>query len=158
MKNPLSPLSTRFRRLFARAADDAGWTFIEIIVVLAIILILSGTVGIMAFRFIGQAKVTSAKNQIQNYSLALNSYALDNNGYPSPEQGLGALYAKPSGEPEAKNWRGPYVEKVPDADPWGNAYQYQVPGPDGLPFGLVSLGADGAEGGEGDNADITSWE
>jgi len=138
--------------------SDEGWTFIEVIVVLAIILILSGSIGIIAFRYISQAQVASAKNQIQLYSLALNSYALDNKVYPSSSQNLEALWTKPSGSPEASNWCGPYVEKRPSFDPWGNPYEYQVPGPHGLPFALLSLGADGCEGGEGEAADISSWE
>jgi len=155
-------LARQLRRLFQGgrrfAQDEEGWTFIEIIVVLAIILILAGTVGIMAFRYIAQANVASAKSQVQTYALALNSYAMDNNAYPSQEQSLEALWTKPAGEPAPKNWRGPYVEKEPTKDAWGNAFEYQIPGPNGLPFGLTSLGADGAAGGEGDNADINSWQ
>ena len=139
-------------------ARNQSTTFIEVIVVLAIILILAGTVGIMAFKYIGTANVASARNQIQTYALALNAYALDNNNYPTPAQGLDALWTEPSSEPAPKHWKGPYVEKKPTNDAWGNPFNYQVPGPNKLPFGLSSLGADGQAGGEGDNADLNSWE
>jgi general secretion pathway protein G len=158
MNRNIRRLLRRARRLTEPAKNDEGWTFIEIIVVLAIILILSGTVGFATFRFTGQARVSSAKDQIQNLALALNSYALDTGSVPSPDQGFSALWNKPSGDPESKNWRGPYLEKAPGTDPWGNDFRYQVPGPNGLPFGILCLGADGSEGGEGDNADIASWQ
>lgn len=158
MKQPIAKLASFLKSLGRGLRREDGWTFIEVIVVLAIILILSGTVGILAFRYIGQANVANAKSQLQTYSLALNAYAMDNSAYPSQSQGLDALWTKPSGDPVPANWRGPYLEKKPVNDPWGTPYQYQVPGPSGLPFGVVSLGADRQAGGEGDNADLNSWE
>ena len=136
---------------------EEGWTFIETIIVLAIVLTLSTTVGFMGYRYIGKAKTAAARNQIEAVNLALNGYLFDCGRYPSQEQGLSALYKKPSSSPVPDNWAGPYIEKQIENDPWGNAYTYTVPGPDGLPFGVVSYGADGSEGGEGDDADVSSW-
>ncbi len=126
--------------------------------VIAIVLILMSAVGFAAFRFIGKAKVVSAKSQIEALSLSLNAYSMDCRQYPTAEQGLDALWTKPSVDPVPAGWAGPYTEKKVTADPWGKAYEYTVPGPNGLPFGIRSLGADGVEGGEGDNKDIVSWE
>jgi len=149
---------SKVRNAKRKSDPEAGWTFIEIIVVLAIILILTATVGVLAFQYIGQANTAAAKTQIQTFSMALNSYMYTNGKFPSQEQGLKALWQKPNGEPVPNNWTGPYLEKEPGNDPWGHPYQYKVPGPNGLPFGVFSYGADGVEGGEADNADITSWQ
>lgn len=130
----------------------------EVLIVIAIILILTSAVGFMAFRYIDKARQVTAKSQIETLSLALNAYAADCKQYPSKEQGLDALWIKPVLEPLPTGWNGPYVNKKITADPWGTQYEYAVPGPNGLPFGLRSFGADGKEGGEGNNKDITSWE
>ncbi len=126
--------------------------------VIAIILILMSAVGFMAFRFIGKAKVVSAKSQIEAFSLSLNAYSIDCKQYPTAEQGLESLWTKPSIEPSPAGWAGPYVNKKIGTDPWGTPYEYKVPGPNGLPFSIRSFGADGREGGEGDDKDIVSWE
>jgi general secretion pathway protein G len=130
----------------------------EVLIVIAIILILTSAVGFMAFRYIDKARQVSTKSQLETLSLALNAYALDCKQYPSKEQGLDALWVKPTIEPMPAGWSGPYVNKKITADPWGHVYEYIVPGPNGLPFGISSLGADGKEGGEGNDKDITSWE
>jgi general secretion pathway protein G len=135
---------------------QAGWTFIETIIVIAIVLILTSSVGFMAFRYIDKAKSVTAKNEIENYSLALSTYFLDCKQFPMEDQGLISLWEKPSLDSEG--WAGPYLTKKPGVDPWGNDYEYTVPGPFGLPFGIRSFGADKMEGGEGDNADLSSWE
>ena len=137
---------------------EAGWTFIETLIVIGIILILSGTVGVMAFRFFDKAKEASARTQIENLTLALSSYLFDCRQYPSQQQGLEALWQKPVLEPVPARWDGPYVDKPIKADPWGQPYEYSAPGPNGLPFGIRSFGADGQEGGEGAERDIVSWE
>jgi general secretion pathway protein G len=126
--------------------------------VIAIILILMSAVGFMAFRWVDRAKVVTAKSQIETLSLALNAYALDCKQFPSQEQGLDSLFTKPSLEPVPAGWAGPYVEKKVTTDPWGHPYEYTVPGPSGLPFGIRTLGADSKEGGEGNDKDISSWE
>jgi len=138
--------------------SEQGWTFVETIIVIAIILILTGTVGFIAFRYIDSAKQVAARTQIETFSVALSSYLFDNGGYPTQEQGLSALWQKPNTAPIPSNWRGPYIEKPVPNDPWGHPYQYIVPGPSGLPFGVSSLGSDGLEGGEGNAKDITSWD
>ncbi len=138
--------------------NQDGWTFIETIIVIAIIMILTSTVGFMAFRYIDKAKTATARTQIETLALSLNAYYFDTKNFPSESQGLDALWKKPGGTPSADGWDGPYLEKEIHDDPWGNEYLYTVPGPNGLPFGISSLGADGVQGGEGSNADINSWE
>ncbi len=130
----------------------------EVLIVIAIILILTSAVGFMAFRYIDKARQVTAKNQIETLSLALDAYALDCKQYPTAEQGLDSLWAKPVTEPVPSGWNGPYVNKKISADPWGHPYEYTVPGPNGLPFGIRCLGGDGKEGGEGNDKDISSWE
>ncbi len=136
---------------------EEGWTFIETIIVLAIVLTLSTTVGFMGYRYIGKAKTAAARNQIEAVNLALNAYLFDCGRYPTADQGLEALYAKPSSSPIPDGWAGPYMEKKVVNDPWGSPYIYIVPGPDGLPYGISSYGSDGAEGGDGEDRDISSW-
>ncbi|MCH2097297.1 MAG: type II secretion system major pseudopilin GspG [Pseudomonadales bacterium] len=98
-----------------------------------------------------QAQVTAARSDIAAIGNALDLYRLDNNTYPSTEQGLEALIEKPSGFPEPRNWRSPYLRKKLPEDPWGNPYQYLSTD---RGFELFSYGADGQEGGEGTSADI----
>ena len=137
---------------------EAGFTFVETLVVILIILILSSAVGFTAFRYIDRAKIAAARNQIESYSLALNGYLFDCKNYPSEEQGLNALWEKPILAPVPSGWDGPYVNKNISDDPWGTPYKYKVPGVNGLPFGITSYGADGREGGESKDEDINSWE
>lgn len=141
-----------------RDESEDGWTFIETIIVMFIILILSSSVGFMGIRYLEKAKTTTAKSQIESFSLALDAYYLDNGNYPSESQGLEALWTSPGEEPVPEHWDGPYLTKPLPKDPWGNDYEYIVPGQGGLPFGIRSLGKDGGEGGEGNDADIVSWE
>jgi general secretion pathway protein G len=133
--------------------NTRGFTLIELLVVIAVIAVLAGLVGPMVFRNVGDAKVTAAKAQLELFGLALDQYRLDNDYYPSTAQGLEALRAAPPGEPAARNWRGPYLKKPAPLDPWGRAYLYRS---DGSPYELFSLGRDGKEGGEGEDADIRS--
>ena len=130
----------------------------EVLIVIAIVLILTSAVGFMAFRYVDKARQVTARSQIETLSLAVNAYALDCKQYPSRDQGLEALWVKPVLEPMPAGWTGPYVNKKIAADPWGHPYEYLVPGPNGLPFGIRSLGADSAAGGEGNDRDISSWE
>jgi len=101
------------------------------------------------------ARVTAARTDIANISQALKLYRLDNQRYPTAEQGLQALIAKPTAAPAPGNWR-PYLEKLPN-DPWGHPYQYLNPGIKGE-VDVMSFGADGQAGGEGKDADIGSWQ
>ena len=140
-----------------RRDAEAGWTFVETLIVVGIILVLSSSVGFAAFRYLDQAKQATARNQVEVFSVAITSYFLDTASYPTPEQGLEALWQKPTIEPVPANWSGPYLTKPVPEDPWGRPYDYLVPDPNGLPFGIRSLGADQTEGGEGNDADVTSW-
>jgi general secretion pathway protein G len=127
-------------------------------VVIAIIATLAAVVAPSIFRNVGDAKVSAAKSQIELLSLALNSYRLDNDVFPTSEQGLAALRTVPvTGEPP-RNWKGPYLSRVLPDDPWGRPYVYVSPGrANPQSFDLYSLGRDGREGGSGEDADITSW-
>lgn len=135
-----------------------GWTFMETLIVMAIVLILTASVGFSAIKQLDKARIVTVKSQLESFSLALDSYYMDNGFYPSVEQGLNALWQKPESSPEANNWNGPYISKPVAKDPWGNDYIYIVPGTNGLPYGIASYGKDGTEGGEGNDQDITTWE
>ena len=134
---------------------QAGFTLIEIMVVVAIIAILGATVVPLIMDRPNEARVVRAKNDIGNYSAALGLYKLDNFNYPSTDQGLESLVEPPTGDPEPANWKtGGYVQKL-NKDPWGRDYLYI--NEDGR-FEIISLGNDGVEGGEGFDADISSLD
>lgn len=138
--------------------NEEGWTFMETLVVIAIILILTATVGFMAINSLEKSRVAAARSQIESFSTAVEAYYIDCGNFPTTEQGLGALRKKPETSPTSDNWSGPYIYKDAPKDPWGNEYEYMSPAPDGSPYGIRSFGADGIEGGEDKNADIKSWE
>jgi general secretion pathway protein G len=131
---------------------QTGFTLIELMVVLVILGIIMGLVVPNVVGRGDEARVTAAETDIQTIGQALEMYRLHNSHYPSTDQGLEALVSKPSGSPEPKNWRGPYLQKTPK-DPWENAYGYINDG--GVPE-IISYGADGSEGGEDLNQDISS--
>jgi len=136
-----------------------GFTLIELLVVITVIAILASLVGPMVFRNVGDAKVSAARAQIELFALALDQYRLDNDFYPGTTQGLAALHERPTGEPAARNWRGPYLRKAIPLDPWGRPYTYKSPGDvNAESYDLLSLGRDGQPGGTGEDADVTSWE
>ncbi len=131
-------------------------TLLELLVVLAAIAILAAVVGPSLFRNVGDAKISSAKSQLEIFATALGAFRLDNDGYPTTGEGLDALRTAPSGG--RRTWRGPYLTKVVPLDPWGRSYTYVSPGiqnPES--FDLYSLGRNGAVGGTGEDADLTSW-
>jgi len=133
-----------------------GFTLIEILIVVVILSILAITVVPQFLEEPGKARIARAKSDIQSIKTALSMYKLDNFNYPSTSQGLQALSSKPSGQPDAKNWKpGGYVENMVK-DPWGNDYQYLNPG-NHSSIDIYSLGADGQPGGEGQNADVGNW-
>ena len=134
-------------------ARQAGFTLIEIMVVVAIIAILGAAVVPKIMQRPDQARVVRAKTDIGNISAALELYKLDNFSYPSTDQGLMALVEKPTGDPEPANWSSGYLKSL-NKDPWGRDYIYVSPGENG-DYDLISLASDGVEGGEGFGEDIT---
>lgn len=141
-----------FKTSFAR-----GFTLIEVMIVVVILGILAAVVIPKILDRPDQARVTAAKADIAVIMQQLKLYRLDNAAYPATDQGLQALVVKPTTNPLPMNWRGSgYLEKLPN-DPWGRPYQYLNPGLKGGELDVFSLGADGQVGGEGNNADIGSW-
>ncbi len=149
------PVSSVHAARSARVSGFAarGFTLIEILVVVTILGILAALVVPQLMSYPDEARVTRAEQDIQSLRTALDLYRMDNFTYPSTDQGLRALVAKPGGRPEAPNWRsGGYIKELPK-DPWGGDYVYLSPGQSGA-FDLYTLGADRAPGGEGAAADI----
>lgn len=138
--------------------DEDGWTFMETLIVIAIILVLTATVGFMAINSLEKSRIAATRTQIESFATAIEAYYIDCGNFPTTEQGLGALRKKPETAPSSENWSGPYIYKDVPKDPWGYEYEYTSPAPDGSPYGIRSFGADGIEGGENKNADIKSWE
>ena len=133
-----------------------GFTLIEIMVVVVIIGLLAAVILPNIFSNLTKAQITKAKSDIQAIEGGLTMFKLDNYKYPSTDLGLSALVQRPN-DPTIRNWReGGYLKRVSN-DPWGNPYQYVFPGTRGQEFDLYSFGADGQEGGEGENADIGNW-
>ena len=139
----------------ARRSVQHGFTLIELMVVLVIIGLLAALIVPNVLDRADDARVTAARTDVGNLMQALKLYRLDNQRYPTAEQGLKALVAKPTTGPIPPNWK-PYLEKLP-TDPWGNAYQYVNPGVKGQ-VDVFSFGADGQSGGEGRDADVGSWQ
>ena len=135
--------------------EHQGFTLIELLVVLVIIGVLAALIVPNVLDRAGDARVTAARTDVNNLMQALKLYKLDNQRYPSAEQGLESLLRKPTVGALPPNWK-PYVEKLPK-DPWGQAYQYLNPGVKGE-IDVYSFGADGKPGGEGNDADIGSWQ
>src|SRR3954464_15294607 len=138
-----------------RRSAQAGFTLIELMVVLVIIGVLAALIVPNVLERADDARVTAARTDVNNLMQALKLYRLDNQPYPTPEQGLRPLGARPTAAPAPPNWK-PYLEKLPN-DPWGRSYQYLNPGIKGE-IDVMSLGADGQPGGEGKNADVGSWQ
>lgn len=140
-----------------RRSRAAGFTLIEVMVVVVILAILAAVVVPKVMEKPGEARVKRAQAGITAIVTALNTYKLDNFNYPSTEQGLQALVSKPAGQSEAPNWaKGGYLDKMPK-DPWGREYLYLHPGAHG-DIDVYTLGADGRSGGDGENADIGNWQ
>lgn len=133
----------------------AGFTLLELLVVMVIIGLLASYVGPRFFDQIGKSEAKTARAQLDALSKALDTYRLDVGRYPTAEQGLKALNAAPEGE---ARWSGPYLQKDVPLDPWGNAYVYKAPGTDKRDYDLLSLGKDGQLGGVGEAADIPQWQ
>ena len=137
--------------------NQRGFTLIEIMVVVVIMGIMAALVVPKLMGRADDARITAARQDISTIIQALKLYKLDNQHYPTTEQGLQALVSKPTGGPAANNWKtGGYLDKLPK-DPWGNPYQFLSPGIKGE-IDVFSLGADGQPGGVGNDADIGSWD
>jgi general secretion pathway protein G len=132
---------------------QAGFTLIELMIVLFILGLLAALVGPRLMGRVGKAKQKTAQAQIQLLGTALDLFHLDVGRYPTEEEGLKSLYQRPESLP---SWGGPYLDKPPPKDPWGRDYTYKQPGEHG-PYDLYSLGSDGQTGGEGEGSDITNW-
>ena len=150
----ITPTMNRSLRMRARAAD-AGFTLIELLVVLVIIGVLAALIVPNVLNRADDARVTAARTDVNNLMQALKLYKLDNQRYPSAEQGLEALAKKPTVGNVPPSWK-PYLDKLPN-DPWGRPYQYVNPGIKGE-IDVFSFGADGQAGGEGNDADLGSWQ
>jgi general secretion pathway protein G len=145
------------RRGRRRCARRRAFTLIELLVTLAIIATLAAIVAPSLFANISDARVKTAKSQIQVLSLALDAYRLDNDTLPTTAQGLESLRTIPVSDPPP-NWKGPYLRQMVPMDPWGRPYVYVSPGvANPNSYDLYTLGKDGKVGGDGENADITSW-
>ncbi len=146
------------KKIFKELQNEEGWSFMETLIVIAVVMVLTASVGFMAVGSLEKARVAASKTQIDSFCVALEAYYIDCGNYPTEEQGLGALRKKPDIEPVSDNWSGPYMYKNTPKDPWGNDYVYVIDESIDNPYGIICYGADGKEGGEGKNADITSWE
>src|SRR5450631_3345092 len=138
----------------ARVRRLDGFTLIELLVVVVIIGLLAGLVAPRYFGQVGKSNVNIARAQMDSLGKALDTYRLDVGAYPTTDQGLQALVAKPDG---VDRWQGPYLQKQVPPDPWSRPYKYKAPGDHG-DYDLSTLGADGQPGGTGENIDINSWE
>ncbi len=138
-----------------RQRRQAGVTLIEMLVVVTIIALFAALVAPNMFKQGDKARVTATRAQINNFRTALGAYKLDTGIFPTSEQGLQALRTPPPG---IAQWAGPYLQMEIPNDPWGHPYQYKFPGDHGDEPDIFSYGADGQMGGDGINADITSWK
>jgi general secretion pathway protein G len=135
-------------------ASEAGFTLVELLVVMVILVLLAGLVAPRVMGYLSSSRTKTAKVQTESLSTSLELFKLDVGRYPNEREGLAALVARPG---NAANWNGPYLQKdkLP-ADPWGKPYSYRFPGRGGR-FEIWSLGADGQEGGHGEDQDVASW-
>lgn len=135
-----------------RGPRSAGFTLLELLVVIVIIGLLASYVGPKYFAQLGKSEVTIAKSQIESFEKALDTFRLDVGRYPTSEEGLGALLNRPA---NADKWNGPYLKKDVPSDPWGHPYAYKAPGSK-REYEITSYGKDGQPGGAGEDADISN--
>lgn len=137
---------------------EGGFTFLEILIVIMIIGVLTAIVGPNLVSNVGKSKQTAAKDQVRILELALKQYYADTGQFPTTSQGLESLRRKPTTSPVPESWDGPYLDKNVPKDPWGRDYVYVSPGRESdVGYDLYSLGSDGKRGGSGEAADITNW-
>lgn len=143
------------RRKAHRRKSQAGFTLVELLVVMVILVLLASLVGPRVIGYLGSSRTKTAKVQIESISTSLELFKLDTGRYPATTEGLKLLVDKPAG---LKGWNGPYLKSgtVPN-DPWGNKYRYRSPGQHGE-FDIFSLGADNQRGGDGENSDVSNWQ
>lgn len=139
-------------------SKESGFSLVELLVAVTIMLILAGTVGVAVWGWVPKARIARAKSDIEALKSAISLYKADNYAIPTQRQGLEALIAKPTTGAIPKNWRSEgYLDSTTiPLDPWGNSYIYLVPGSNKEPFEIISYGADGAPGGEDEAKDISS--
>ncbi len=135
-----------------RRHREAGFTLLELLVVLMVLALLAGLVAPRVLGYLEGARRDAAALQIRRLATALEYFRLDAGRYPTAEEGLAALVTRPAG---VRRWNGPYIEGALPRDPWGRPYVYRTPA-EGAPYEILSLGADGAPGGEGEDADVSS--
>jgi general secretion pathway protein G len=149
---------TRPSRIPASRRARGGFTLIEMLVVIAAIVVLAAIILPNLIRSAGTSERAEARAQIEVLESALEAYRLDNGAYPTTAQGLAALWEEPTLEPRPTNWLGPYMRTMVPLDPWGNPYVYLSPGEvNERGYDIISYGADGQPGGEGEYADVTSY-
>ena len=150
----LQPRAAAVRKGKKHRHGEAGFTLVELLVVMVILVLLASLVAPRVIGYLGSSRTKTAKVQIESLSTSLELYKLDTGRYPDEREGLAALVARPG---SVKNWNGPYLkkDKVPP-DPWGHAYHYRYPGQRGA-FDIYTLGADDREGGDGEDQDVGSW-
>jgi len=134
--------------------NQRGFSLMELLIVMVILGLIAASVAPTLYKRIAPAKQTAARDQIQSFATALDNFFIDVGRYPTTQEGLTVLRKRPEG---LDKWDGPYLQKEIPGDPWGNDYVYRAPGRSGG-YEITSYGADGAEGGEGENRDINSWE
>lgn len=150
----LARLCRERSRVRRQREGEAGFTLIEVLIVLGIIALLATVVTPQVWRYMGQARSETARIQLSAITTAMELYALDNGGYPSQQVGLSALVRQPAGAPR---WRGPYLKKSDGlVDPWGRPYGYKIPGRQSA-YEVFTLGRDNATGGNGEDQDIVAW-
>jgi general secretion pathway protein G len=151
---PNPPTAGCRHRVRRTDGNEAGFTLVEVLIVLAIVALLATVITPQVLRYFGQAKTDTARIQLSAISSALELYVLDNGSYPSQQAGLSALVRPPA---DAPRWQGPYLKKTGGlVDPWGRPYQYRIPGRQS-PYEIFSLGRDNAVGGTGEDQDIVNW-
>jgi general secretion pathway protein G len=158
MMSPKVMNTTAMKKFAPVRIQQAGFTLVEIMVVVIIIGLLAGIVVPNVMDNLDKANVQKARADFSSLQTALKLYRIDNFNYPTTEQGLEALVSKSSIAPVPRNFKASgYIDSL-NKDPWGNDYQYMSPADDGKEYDIYSLGADGVSGGEGQNADISVWD